>query len=315
MPIAVRSRFSVGDEPAEDAARHAGGMERAELDAAFGEIRRHRVVQQRDGHHDGEQQHHPDEDVHDRERVAQRRLERGVVEVGGRARQHPEAVRNGVTVDARAELHERTRCRRPADRLVEMGERRVRDRGQRLVDEADDSFDETRAVGGRDRHLVTGTDRQQPAEAPAEQQPTRGGNVVGAATGFDEAVHGRVGRQAHEDRVESLRAVRERHLDASERLGGGDRRIAPRGGDELAGVARGGVELAVGAVDGAVLTVQDVGDRVAQAGEHEHETQRHGDTDNREAGATTVAAEAAHHHPPPGGQVPDGRHDPFEQRP
>ena len=196
-----------------------------------------------------------------------------------------------------------------------MGERGVRHRGQRLVDEAGDAFDETRAVGGRDRHLVTGTDRQQPAEAPAEQQPTRRRQRGRLAAGFDEAVHGRVGRQAHEDRVESLRAVRERHLDASERLGGGDRRIAPGGGDEFAGVARRGVQLAVGAVDGAVLTVQDVGDRVPQTGEHEHETQRHGDTENRETGATTVAAEAAHHHPPPGGQVPDGRHDPFEQRP
>ena len=139
--------------------------------------------------------------------------------------------------------------------------------------------------------------------------------MVGAAAGFDEAVHRRVGRQAHEDRVEALRAVRERHLDAGERLGGGDRRVAPRGGDELGGVARSRVELAVGAVDGAVLTVEDVGDRVAQTGEDEHEAQRHRDADDRETGAATVAAEAPHHHPPACGQVPDGRHEPFEQRP
>ena len=92
------------DEPPEHPARHAGGVQRAELDAAFGKVRGHRVVQQRDRHHDREQQHHADEDVHDLERVAQRRLERRVVEVRGRARQLPEPVRHHIAVDAAAEL-------------------------------------------------------------------------------------------------------------------------------------------------------------------------------------------------------------------
>ena len=104
-------------------------------------------------------------------------------------------------------------------------------------------------------------------------------------------------------------------LDARERFRGRDRWVATGGGDELGGLAGGRVELAVGAVDGAVLAVQDVRDRVAQSGEHEHEAQRHRDADDGEGRAAPVAAEAAHDHPPARREMAHGRHDPFEQRP
>ena len=178
-------------------------------------------------------------------------------------------------------------------------------RGQRLVDEADDPVDKTRAVGGDDGHFVTGTDRQQPAEPAAEQQPPRGGNVVARPPGSTKRCM--VVSAASPMRIVSNRfgpfvRVTSTRANGSATATAG----SAGGGDEFPGVSSGGVQLPVGAVDGAVLTVQNVRDRVAQTDEDENETQRHRNTNNREAGPTTVPAEAAHHHPPPGGRCRTG---------
>ncbi len=198
------------------------------------------------------------------------------------------------------------------DGLVEMVEGCVSDCGERLVDEAGDALGQPGPVSGGDRDLVVGVDRQEVAE-PTSEDHTRCRQGHGSSSGFDEAVHCRVRGHAHEDGVEALRVMGESHFDAREWLRGRDRWVATGGGDELGGLAGGRVELAVGAVDGAVLAVQDVRDRVAQSGEHEHEAQRHRDADDGEDRAAPVAPEPAHDHPPARREVPHRRHDAFEQ--